>query len=1077
MSVHWGGRGPGHTSRRTKKLGAGLPPYAITPPSIAGTLSDGSTITCTPGSWSTGTATRQWYRDGSPISGQTGITYTYSAASDDGCYLSCVETNDAATSMSNVLVGQRNLTYYSQNFNAAADGTLLDGYDGWTCSSPGFNRITIRGGDLNTEGGTTGQVWWHNAGSNDHSIKMTMARNAGDDSTSSSRILVVRYTDNNNYAYCEVSSTGWRPFRRVGAASTPIVAKINQTINEGDVFEAKAEGNYLKVYINGIRVGDTTVNSGQGYDISTVPVASKAGIGQGAGTGGGVTAYPFPIIRAIGIDTVPANSIALSALAVDNPSTLPGGQRIRVTGTVVGSVTQIQYLLVNATTGALIQDWTNASGQPSGGAIDFYITNPPGADDATPYRVWVRDATNKNTAVSGTATTVQFQQIFPMRVGMNEGYIAGYTNAIPYRDKFMQADWRDGSTVFIQQPGYPAEMTGAFDGSGVPLITRSTNARITATVPVLGLVTLQASKAITAGNAGDAAPTTNAGNSAWSVFGYPAERYNMGYDGIIKPNASGATSYRSYLPRWWSLGIYDITYPAGMTATLDSSAATVNVLTPLSGGYGQIEILNNVPRNSSGLGFMTLNFSGTIPPEGLVYSIRKAGDTSTILASDECLASWQAMSPAIMRFMTAQDTNFLEIREGDDQFWTGSVSMGPLSTRYMCETVNEVPGADLYLCIGAAWDDDAVQKAAEDVLLYLDADRKVYVEWSNEVWNSQFPQFGYATMRGCELGFATLNGGQAPIAHIEEGTFDGSGLPRESWPINTYVFGNVPTGGVGFIVMKSKKAITAGAAGDVALSVGQTTNTGWDLIASNSDTSYARQHYTTHRSLEVFTIFDGVFGSAARSRIRRVIAGQAGGGASSQFELLRWEDAYLHCDRFAVAPYWGGGIAGYDIGKYSTNFTGWTATEKALVATDVPAFLTAAFAAFNTAIDATIAYMKTWKQDFARLVAAQPGGDIDLVPLMSYEAGWHWITSGSWDAAINTVFPQIVNDARFGTALTRYLNGLRDNVGGDHVLFDRIANLTTGQGSNWGHQSDEADITSGNARFTAVKNFIAALAS
>lgn len=59
--------------------------------------------------------------------------------------------------------------------------------------------------------------------------------------------------------------------------------------------------------------------------------------------------------------------------------------------------------------------------------------------------------------------------------------------------------------------------------------------------------------------------------------------------------------------------------------------------------------------------------------------------------------------------------------------------------------------------------------------------------------------------------------------------------------------------------------------------------------------------------------------------------------------------------------------------------------------------------------------------------------------------------------------------------LLRYLNGLRDNVGGDHVLFDRLAALETGQGSNWGYQSDEADITSGNARFTAVKNFIAAL--
>ena len=1066
--------------RRSQKVGEGgapSPPAIVTPPSIAGTLSNGSTITCTPGTWSTGTATRQWYRDGTPISGQTGLTYTYVAATDDGCYLSCVETNDAATSVSNVLVGLRNLTYYNQDFNGAADGTQLHGYDGWTCSFSGeYGKITIRGGDLNTEGGSSGNsVWTHAAGSNDMSVSLTYKRHSGNYVQSNARSLILRYTNEGTYLYLEINDHSLNVQKKISYSTTSASGAIAVDLQDNDVLTVEVVGDYCKVFINSIRVGDVSVNSGQGYDVSAVPKTAFFGLRQVATTGGGAASYPFPIIKALKVDTPAANSIALGAMTVDNPSTNPGGQRIHVTGTVAGSVAQIQYLLVHATTGRLLQGWTNASGQPSGGAIDFYITNPPEADNATPYRVWIRDATNKNTAVSGTATTVGFQQIFPTRIGMNEGYLNAYTDAVPYRDKFMSADWRAGSSIFLNQPGYPVEQVGAFDGSGVPLIKTFTNARITATVPTLGLVTLAAKKNITPGDPADAAPTTEAGNTAWSVFAYPASKVNMGYDGIIRPNASGITTYRSYLPRRWALGNYEIFYPPGMTCSLSYEPTDATILTPLSGGYGKIQITDTVPLGAGGAAFMSLAFSGTIPAGGLVYSIRKEGDTSPVVQSDEYLASWQALAPNIMRFMTAQHTNNLEIREGNDQVWTGSVDMGPVSTQFMCETVNAVPGADLYLCIGAGWDDDYVQKTAEDVLLYLDADRKVYVEWSNEVWNGIFPQFNYAARRGCELGLATLNGGQTPIPTIYEATFDGSGIPCESWPINTYVYGNVPTGGVGTVVMKSKKAITAGVAGDVALSSGQTTNTGWDLIYSNDDTRYARQHYTTHRSLEVFTIFDAVFGSAARTRIRRVIAGQAGGGASSQFELLRWESAYLHCDRFAVAPYWGGGIAGYDIGNYSSNFTGWTATEKALVATDVPAFLTAAFAAFNTAIDGTVAYMKTWKQDFARLVAAQPGGSIDLVPLMSYEAGWHWITQGGWNAAIDTVFPQIVSDARFGTALTRYLNGLRDNVGGDHVLFDRIAMLATGQKSNWGHQSDEADITSGNARFTAVKNFIAAL--
>lgn len=1080
MSVHWGGRGPGHTSRRTKKVGEGGSPSLpaiVTPPSIAGTLSNGSTITCTPGVWSTGTATRQWYRDGTPISGQTGLTYTYASATDDGCYLSCVETNGAATSMSNALIGLRNLTYYNQNFNAAADGTQLHGYDGWTCTGPGeYSRITIRGGDLNTEGGLSGNtVWTHAAGSNDMSVSMTYKRHSGNYVQSNARILILRYANEGTYLYLDITDHFLNLQKKISYGSSSASGQIAVDLQDNDVITAEAVGDFCKVFVNGIRVGDVSVNSGQGYDVSAVPKTAVFGIRQDATTGGGATSYPFPIIKALKVDTPAANSIALGAMSVDNPSTNPGGQRIHVTGTVAGSVTQIQYLLVHATTGRLIQDWTNASGQPSGGVIDFYITNPPEADNATPYRVWIRDATNKNTAVSGTATTVGFQEIFPTRIGMNEGYLNAYMNAIPYRDKFFSADWRAGSTIFISQKDVPAEQFGKFDGSGVPLIKTFTNVKVTATVPTLGLVTLSASRNITPGNAADAAPTTPAGNAAWSVFAYPASKFNMGYDGIIKPNASGVTTYRSYLPRYWTPGNYEFFYPAGMTCSLNYEAGDVTVLTPFSGGYGKIQVNIPKPNNNAGVGFMWLDFSGTIPPEGLIYSIRKEGDTSTVAQSDEYLASWQSLSPNIMRFMTAQHTNNLEFRTGNNQVWTGSVDAGPLSTQFMCETVNAVPGADLYLCIGAAWDDDYIQKTAEDVLLYLDPDRKVYVEWSNEVWNGLFPQFSYAACRGCELGLATQNGGQTPIPAVYEGVFDGSGIPCESWPINTYVYGNVPTGGVGFVVMKSKKAITAGAAGDVAVSSGQTSNTGWDLIYTNTDTTYARRHYTTHRSLEVFAIFDAVFGSAARSRVRRVIAGQAGGGAASQFELLSWEDAYLHCDRFAVAPYWGGGIAGYNVGSYSSDFTGWTATEKALVATDVPAFLTAAFAAFNTAIDGTIAYMKTWKQDFARLVAAKPGGSIDLVPLMSYEAGWHWYTQGAWNSAINTVFPQIITDARFGTAVTRYLNGLRDNIGGDHVLFDRLAAVETGQGSNWGYQSDEGDITSSNARFTAVKDFIAAL--
>ncbi len=88
----------------------GVLPYATVAPIISGNSLIGSTLTCTPGTWSgspTPSVTRQWKADGNNIAGQTGLTYV-TQAGDAGKHITCVETGTSLTgtgfSASNAIV-------------------------------------------------------------------------------------------------------------------------------------------------------------------------------------------------------------------------------------------------------------------------------------------------------------------------------------------------------------------------------------------------------------------------------------------------------------------------------------------------------------------------------------------------------------------------------------------------------------------------------------------------------------------------------------------------------------------------------------------------------------------------------------------------------------------------------------------------------------------------------------------------------------------------------------------------------------------------------------------------------------
>ena len=63
-------------------------------------------------------------------------------------------------------------------------------------------------------------------------------------------------------------------------------------------------------------------------------------------------------------------------------------------------------------------------------------------------------------------------------------------------------------------------------------------------------------------------------------------------------------------------------------------------------------------------------------------------------------------------------------------------------------------GADAWFCMPHLADDDYVRRFAEAVHTSLDPKRTVYLEYSNEVWNSQFAQAHYAQQQGLALGLS-----------------------------------------------------------------------------------------------------------------------------------------------------------------------------------------------------------------------------------------------------------------------------------------------------------------------------------
>ncbi len=115
----------------------------------------------------------------------------------------------------------------------------------------------------------------------------------------------------------------------------------------------------------------------------------------------------------------------------------------------------------------------------------------------------------------------------------------------------------------------------------------------------------------------------------------------------------------------------------------------------------------------------------------------------------------------VLRFMDWGRTNYSTVTTWQDRPTPSSYTQarvdGPhagVALEYMIDLSN-ANLSDAWICIPYLADDNYVRNAATLIRDRLDPRLRVFVEYSNEVWNSIFPAAGYAKSQGLALGLST----------------------------------------------------------------------------------------------------------------------------------------------------------------------------------------------------------------------------------------------------------------------------------------------------------------------------------
>jgi hypothetical protein len=334
------------------------------------------------------------------------------------------------------------------------------------------------------------------------------------------------------------------------------------------------------------------------------------------------------------------------------------------------------------------------------------------------------------------------------------------------------------------------------------------------------------------------------------------------------------------------------------------------------------------------------------------------------------LDRWRGMT--VLRFMDWMNTNnskqqkWADRPKIDNATWTRD---GGIPLEVMIDLSNRL-GADPWFCMPHLADDEYVRNFATLVKARLHPARRVYIEYSNELWNGQFEQSRWAGQKGIELKI-----GEKP------------------W------------------------------------------EAGW--------------HYTARRSVEIFKIWDAVFGGreAAAKRLVRVLGSQSANAYVSE-QILQFEDAYKSADALAIAPYLSFNVPAQGEGLNAATVAAWNV---------------------NQVLDHL--EQKALPETMQWIVDSKKTADKYGVKLISYEAGQHavGIQGGENNDALTQLFHEANRSARMGELYTKYLQGWKENGGGLICMFASVGGWS--KWGSWGLMENYDDKPSGYPKFAATLNW------
>ena len=360
-------------------------PVLTRAPALLGLFANGANITYDRGDWTNGPAlVADLLVDGVPQA-NTANGFVYSDVLHGGRALQLrVIPNGvtAAAVTSPVRIKAEAETLYAQDFEAAANGSDLAGFDGWAATDGDAGRFKLRGGFVTIEGGFSGSRHLKRIIGGGHDVTMELARTPGDAATTTviRSIVASANAAGTTYLKLTVSNGTWRLFTHAAALNS--AQGFADAITDATQIRMLRIGNRLQLYRDGVRF-DGQANGG--FDVSAVPSGEYVGIMQEADPDAAFT-WPLNAYKSSAAGKLATGQIIIASVQqVSNGN----NRAVRVTGTAVGVVSGLEGMILDGKR-QIALNWAALAGL-AGGAFDVTFANLPGNALGQDVEVLLRD--------------------------------------------------------------------------------------------------------------------------------------------------------------------------------------------------------------------------------------------------------------------------------------------------------------------------------------------------------------------------------------------------------------------------------------------------------------------------------------------------------------------------------------------------------------------------------------------------------------------------------------------------------------------------------------------------------------